>query len=346
MAANDDNSVALPVVRAAGDPFQRGRALGAHARAAIHAAVCRTAGFQALLPWRGTAVLRALEAAARARFPAYVAELEGLAAGAEWSFEEAFLWNCRGDLRALAETRVIGCTTLFDATPADYLIAHNEDGAPEFAGLGFMVDWQPSDGLAAWSFAYPGMLLGHSFAVNAKGLVQTINNIRANDARPGVPRQFVTRAILDCGDLDQALDVIVEGPRASGFHHGLGQAGDPRLFSVEAPASDFAVTRVQRRYAHANHLIDPRLKKVPQTITHSSASRQTHARTRFVDEGAAALDVLFDATGELPIHCRGRVGEDSYTLATALFRITDLGVHLDVVGDDPAAPTFRASIRP
>ncbi|MFW5680049.1 MAG: C45 family autoproteolytic acyltransferase/hydrolase, partial [Pseudomonadota bacterium] len=240
MAGNDDNSVALPVVRAAGDPFERGRALGLHARQAIHEAVRRTAGFQGLLRWRGAPELAALEAAARARFPAYVAEVEGLASGADWSFEEAFLWNCRGDLRSLDDTKVIGCTTLFDATPANYLIAHNEDGAPEFAEAGFMVDWRPSEGLAAWSFAYPGMLLGHSFAVNAKGLVQTINNIRANDAQPGVPRHFVTRAILDCADLDEALDLIVDGPRASGFHHGLAQAGDPRILSVEAPASDFA----------------------------------------------------------------------------------------------------------
>ncbi len=342
----DANPPPLATVPAAGTPFDRGAALGAHAKGAIHDGVRRAESFQALLEWRGSPLLAALEQAARQRFPAYMVELDGLAAGAEWAFEEALIWNCRGDLRTAADSNPIGCTTLFDATPGNYLIAHNEDGAPELAGRGFMVDWRPDDGLAAWSYAYPGLLVGNSFAVNERGLVQTINNLRANDAQPGVPRHLVARAILDARDLDVALDLLVEGPRASGYHHGLAQAGDPRILAVEAPASDFAVRRVQGRYAHANHLIDPRLKKVPQTVSPSSAARQQRAGARFVDAGEPAVEVLFDGQGVLPIHCRGRVGEDSYTLATAVFRITDLGVHLDVLGDDPASPWFQASVRP
>ncbi len=346
MTRLDDGSTPLSIVRAGGTAYDRGAALGNHGRRGIHEGVRRAPSFQALLTWRGSALLAALEQAARERFPAYVTELEGLAQAAEWPFEEALIWNCRGDLRAATDAAPDSCTTLFDATPNNYLVAHNEDGAPELAGFGVMVDWQPDDGLAAWSFAYPGMLVGNAFTVNARGLVQTINNLRANDARPGVPRQMITRAIVDAPDLDVALDLIVDGPRASGFHHGLAQSGDPRILAVEAPASDFAVHRVQRRYAHANHLIDPRLKKVPQTVSPSSAARQDRAYARFVEEGAAPLDVLFDREGELPIHCRGRAGEDSYTLATALFRVTDLGVHLDVLGDDPATPLFQASVRP
>jgi len=340
------SSVALPVVDAAGNPFAIGAALRRHARAAIHTQVRRLPEFRALLAWLGDPYLGELEAAARRFAPAHVAEIEGLAEGAEWSFAEAFVWNAKGDLRAAGAPPGHGCTTLIAVEDDVRLIAHNEDGAPAHRDDGFMVRCRPDAGLAFTSFAYPGLICGNSFAVNERGLVQTLNNVRGLDGRPGVPRQLVARAILDCAGLDAALALLEGWPRASGYHHGLAQAGDARLLAVEAPASGTAVRRVADRHAHANHLIEPALAAVPQIVTASSAARQERAEQRLVQERAAPLDVLLDGSGERSVHGRARGAEDSWTLATALFRVTDTAVALDVVQGAADASVFAERLCP
>lgn len=336
----------LPVVEAAGTPFELGHALGRHARAAIHAQVRGLAEFRALLPWRGHPYTRELETVARRVAPAYVGEIEGLAAGADWAFDEAFLWNAKGDLRAAREPPGHGCTTLFEHAGEVRRIAHNEDGAAAHRDDVFMVRARPEEGLAFTSFAYPGLICGNSFAVNDRGVVQTLDNLRARDGRVGVPRQLVARAILDCAGLDGALALLRGWTRASGYHHGLAQVGDHRLLAIEAPASGVGALAVADRYAHANHLIDGELETVPQVVSASSAARQERAERRFVAERADALDVLLDEGGERAIHGRGTGTEDSWTLATARFEIGPDAVVLHVHQGDPAQPVFTTTVRP
>ncbi len=327
----------LAQIEARGSPFDVGAALGRHAARAIHEQVRALPEFRRLLPWRDDPRLRALEATARHWAPAYLAEVEGLAAGAEWPFAEAWLWNCKGDLRAAGDPPGRGCTTLLSVNTDGGLIAHNEDGAPAHRDDGFVVRCSPDYGVGFWSFCYPGLICGNSFAVNDRCLVQTLNNVRALDGRAGVPRQLVARAILDSHDLDEALNLLRTWPRASGYHHALAQAGDPRVFAVEAPASGVAVRSVERRLAHANHLIEPAFAQVPQIVTASSAARQARATASFVDARGDALGVLLDGSGERPVHCRGGADDDSWTLATAVFAIDRTGVKLAVHQGSPTA---------
>lgn len=331
----------LAVVEVGGAPYEIGHALGRHAARAIHEQVRELDEFKALLPWRGHPYTTELEAAARRRTPAYVAEIEGLAAGADWPFAEAFLWNAKGDLRAAGGPPGHGCTTLFAVEADARWIIHNEDGAQAHRDDVFIVRAQPEQGLAFTSFAYPGLICGNSFAVNAYGVVQALNNVRARDGRVGVPRQLVARALLDCAGLDGPLAILRGWTRASGYHHGLAQAGDPRLLAIEAPASGVAATLVGDRYAHANHLIAPDFAGLRQVVTASSARRQEHAAAGFVEQRADALDVLFDDA----VHGRGGGADDSWTLATARFRVDAETVHLEVFRGEPGAPVFTETVR-
>ena len=124
-------------VRAKGDAFAIGHALGKASAEALVTRVFATEEYRALdTQWRGSDYLGQLEAAARTSYPAYLREIEGIVAGAGQDFETVFLWNCRGDLRlpadvspAVAEAATSGCTTIQtpakDGAPA--IIAHNED---------------------------------------------------------------------------------------------------------------------------------------------------------------------------------------------------------------------------
>ncbi len=321
-------------VTAEGDAFSIGMALGEAAAQNIRERVFITEEFQALkVRWLGSDYLQHLEDAARAAYPRYLQEIEGIAAGANQNFETMFLWNCRGDLRlpdgVSPETLLraaSGCTSVMvpatDTTPA--IIAHNEDGAAEFLGHCFWVDVTPDDGPAFQSFMYPGMLPGHTFGVNANGLVQTINNIRVHDLKPGIPRHIITRAVLGSENLGAALDILGRTDRASGFHHNLGQCdrdktGSQRLVSVEAPASGCHVKEITAPSAHANHLVADLFAETAQEITGSSRDRQDCAE-KMAEEGASPEAILFER--ETPVYRANDAGDDySQTLSTAVFKV-------------------------
>ena len=315
----------METITARGDAFAVGRAIGRRGGQSVRDAVFNTAEFRALKPWLGSDRLEALKAATLRAFPRHMREIEGIAHGAGLPVDEIFLWNCRGDLRdpdsALDDT---GCTTvLLPGEPA--VIGHNEDGGEALAGLCFLCEAEPDEGPGFTAFCYPGMLPGHAFGVNELGLVQTINNIRPHDLTVGVPRHVISRAVLDCRDLDQAVALLQRTDRAAGFHHALGQAG--RLLSVEAPASGCTVVEAQRPMAHANHLISGAYDGLAQDCQPSSVARQARADILIAAGALEAGDpfaVLYDReNAALPILRDGNeAGNDGYTLATALYKIT------------------------
>ena len=346
----------LPTLTAHGDAHAIGRALGEASAAALREVVPAIGRFQALMrEWRGTERLRALEAAARASWPRYVREIEGIAHGAGVAFETVFLWNCRGDLPESGcgthRGSAAGCTTVAvpqrEGRPG--LVAHNEDDEPELHGHCRIVDVRPDDGPGFVSFYSPGLIPGHTFAVNRAGLVQAVSDVRPEARAIGVPRHLVCRAVLDCTELDDAVGCIRDTVRASGFHHSLARAGDRRLLSVEAPASGCEVVEVGAPWVHANHLLHERFAHTPQTIAASSRSRQARAEALIaggaLDEGDP-LCVLGDVGGRLPIRRREKdSGDAGFTLATAVFRIAEGGVDYEVFDDLMRPPVHRGEVR-
>ncbi len=323
----------IVTVRASGDPFDIGAALGRAGAEALRQRVFATEEYRTLdARWRGSSRMAELEAASRAVYPRYVREIEGIAEGAGQSFETLFLWNCRGDLRlpeglspAAQAAAASGCTTLEIPAEGDgpAIIAHNEDGDAKLLGACLWVEVE-AEGEPAWkSFMYPGMLCGHTFGANDAGVVQTINNIRANDLQPGIPRQIVCRAILAARSLEDALDVLRRTDRASGFHHNLGEARTRRVVSVEAPASGCDVREVEAPMAHANHLLRPAFEGLAQTVTVSSRTRQAAADRHLAagDLAGGPEAILFDR--DSPIHVDQSLHDDySQTLATVVFRMS------------------------
>ena len=350
-----------------GDAYAIGHALGAASARALRDVVPAADRFQALLrEWRGTDRVRALEAAARAFRPRYVREIEGIAGGAGLPFETVFLWNCRGDLPGAGDeprragVAAVGSTTV--AIPRGggdrAVVAHNEDGEPGLHGHCLVVDVRPDGAPGFVGFCSPGLLPGHAFAVNRAGLVQTVDDVRAEDRAVGAPRHLVCRAVLDSTCLDDAVACIRGAARASGVHHTLAQAGDARLLSVEAPASGCSVVEAGAPYAHANHLVHERLAHAPQRAGSSSrqradpSSRSRQARAEAltaggVVDGGDPLCVLGDVGADLPIRRReSDAGDPGFTLATAVFRIGGTGVAWEVFDELVHPPVHRGEVRP
>lgn len=316
----------LQFLKLGGSPYDIGLELGRFGRDAVHQRLCPLPLWQSLAALAESDVAKTMQAQVVEAFPRIWEEIRGLADGLELPVEEVFLWNCRGDF--VRPQSVDGCTTVFGPTAEGWLIAHNEDGLPSLDGGCGLLQATPEAGMAFTSYVYPGSIPGHTFAVNAAGLVSTVNNIRPTAIPAGLPRQVLARAVLDCDSLEAAVAVLSHGGRAGAFHHTLGQVGSNRLLSVEACSSGVAVREVRRPGGHSNHLLDARLDAAGQRITGSSGSRQRRVEMLLGDEAGLldevrALAILRDdADPELPIYRRAEDDpDDENTLATAVFRI-------------------------
>ncbi|SMG56043.1 C45 family autoproteolytic acyltransferase/hydolase [Paraburkholderia susongensis] len=332
MASKQD----ISFFQVSGEPYDIGYQLGAIARPVFADYMAQSAAWQAVRRWRGDPFVQTLRDAARAHFPALLAELDGMAAGLGWAAEDVFLWNCRGELIHNAPD---GCTTLAAIEGGTRFIAHNEDGDPFLRERCAMVEVQAKGQPGFVSFYYPGSLPGHTFAANRAGIAQAINNLRIRTPAAGVPRMILARAVLDAGSLGEALHILRGVPSASGFHHTLGSAGDARLFSVEASARRCSVQEVSKLSGHANHMIHPGCEAEAQIVTESSRDRQSRVNALLPAlagatqlQPAALLEVLQDrAPAGLPIYRDDpHDPDDENTLATALFDIGSTGVSMKV----------------
>lgn len=330
---------ALKCYQLGGTPEAIGRQLGLLAAPIFNAYMAQSAAWQAVSRWRGSVFAQQLRAEAQRHFPACVAELDAMAEALGWPAEDLFLWNCRGELIHRVPD---GCTTIAAPTPAGALIAHNEDGDPYLYGRCFLVDVQPDGKPGFVSFCYPGSLPGHTFAATRAGLVQTINNVRIREPRAGVPRMMLARAVLDAATLDEALALLRDTPRASGFHHTIGGAlaDGVRVHSVEATAQRCSITALNAPSGHANHLIHAGCESEAQIVTDSSRDRQIRLAELLPALGAqpggdALVGVLQDrAGGGLPIFRDDpHDPDDENTLATACFAIGAEGVGFGVWQD-------------
>jgi hypothetical protein len=328
----------------AGDPAEIGRALGEFAKPVFDAYMQQSAAWARLRQWRGTPFVAALRQIASEHFPAYVAELDAMAAALGWPADDLFLWNCRGELTHRAPD---GCTTLAAERSmggTGGVIAHNEDGDPHLKDKCMLVDVRPTGRPGFVSFYYPGSLPGHTFAVNRAGIAQAINNLRIVRTAPGVPRMILARAVLDAVSLDAAVATLRDAPRASGFHHTIGCAGEDRIFSIEATPNRCSIERVGgqdanvgRLSGHANHMVHRGHELELQVVTDSSRDRQTRLAELLPQLGDRSdnetlLRVLRDrAQTGLPIYRDDpHDPDDENTLATALMRTEHDGVAFEV----------------
>ncbi|CDX18769.1 Conserved hypothethical protein [Mesorhizobium sp. ORS 3324] len=314
----------LSFIDVAGSPYEVGAALGRFGRAAMHDHFRTSAAWRELTARRADPRIGTMATIVRERFPRYWAELQGLATGLELPFEDVFLWNCRGDIWAMAPD---GCTTV-QLPGSPHVIGHNEDGDPDFAGHCALAHVASAGGNPFTAFVYPGSLPGHTFAATSKGLVQTVNNIRPLAGGAGTPRMVLARAMLDAPDLDAAVALLRSAPRAGAFHLTLAQVGDERLLSVEFTAQAVSADSVDAARVHSNHLIHADTGRVSQIVTGSSGVRQRRGelllgQTLDADPRGRALGILWDAADpELPIYRTDPADSDvENTLASAVFRV-------------------------
>ncbi|MFA5520536.1 MAG: C45 family peptidase [Castellaniella sp.] len=331
----------LTFTEIAGTPFQVGLALGRQTAQAMHD-LGETAQWHALMQWRSSEQSCAMQALVQERHPYIWDELQGLARGLELPAEDVFLWNCRGDL---LETGHEGGTTILQPGPDGPRISHNVDGPAAFDGHCGLAELRYEPGPSCAAFIAPGTLPGNAFAVTDSGLVMVATTIhtpvQARQSVAGLPRLVLTRALLSCNEIGQAIALLQTGPRAGGAHIGLAHRGAATLLSVEFTHDQVSIQALDNACLHADHLVHEALQALPQHISDSSRYRQIEGTALLTRPDADdALAILANRDNpDFPLY--RSAAEDSLTLATADIRVSTDAVTWDVHRRPHDPPCFR-----
>lgn len=191
------------------------------------------------------------------RYPQYIEELEGIAAGADVEFDDLAVLNAM-EAVTMDALHLSKCTSMAvnDERTADghVLIAHNEDWMPEDEADVYVIHAIPDGEPPFLAMTYGGLLPNVGF--NANGIAQCCDSVYPTDSRIGIPRVFVSRAVLAARTPAEAIERMLVPHRAAGYNHLLAhESGE--LYNVEVSARRFALLYASEgSLVHTNHYLD------------------------------------------------------------------------------------------
>jgi isopenicillin-N N-acyltransferase-like protein len=226
------------------------------------------------------------------------AELEGIARGADLSFEKLLALNGLTDFRdVLCWTGHLeafgGCTSAVvhgSATTDGHALGGQTwdlatDNMPHVIG----VHRQPTDGPETWSLTTTGCLT--LIGMNEHGVAVGTTNVRTTDARPGVMYLSILHRMLDARDAEGAAQVV-EGAHRSGAHFYWIVDGQGRVLTLECSA------RVAHREeltsgssVHTNHCLVPANIAEQGVLASPSSTGRLHRGTELLEGGAGDLSM-------------------------------------------------------
>lgn len=260
----------IPFVRVKGTHREIGRQIGEATREQVRHSIVSARDliketYTTLeLNWDGALIqARKYLPYAQERYPQYVDEMTGIAEGAGVSYEDLAVLNALEGVTmdALHLTKCTSMAVNEDRTADGHvLVAHNEDWLPNDEQDVFVVHVTPEHEPPFLAMSYGGLIPNVGF--NAYGIAQCCDTVYPSDSRIGIPRLFVSRAVLAARTLDDAISSTLVPHRAAGYNHLLAhEAGE--LYSVEVSARRFGILYGDEGYlVHTNHYLDPKMQAI------------------------------------------------------------------------------------
>ncbi len=214
---------------------------------------------------------------AQERYPKYVDELTGMAAGANVNLTELAVVNALEGV-TIDSLHLTKCTSLavneLHTVDGHVLVAHNEDWLPDDEPDVYLIHAKPDDEPAFLAASYGGLLPNIGF--NEEGIAQCCDSVYPNDSRIGIPRVIVSRAVLGSRTIGQAIRHMIVPLRAAGYNHLLvHESGE--MYNVEVSARAFDILYGLEGYlAHTNHYLSPKMEAIE-----ANSEEIIHARVRY-----------------------------------------------------------------
>jgi isopenicillin-N N-acyltransferase-like protein len=216
---------------------------------------------------------------AQERFPQYVEEMYGISEGANVEFDDVGVLNAL-EAVTMDALHLSKCTSIAvsETNTADghVLVAHNEDWIPEDEPDVYLIHAEPDDEPPFLAMTYGALLPNIGF--NAYGIAQCCDSVYPSDSRIGIPRLFVSRAVLAAKTPGDAIRRALIPRRAAGYNHLLvHESGE--IYSVEVSARKFAIIYAHDGYmVHTNHYLDTNMQSVEYEPDELVATRVRYFR--------------------------------------------------------------------
>jgi len=308
----------LPVLHARGDGKELGRFVGEAMRLLIQKRVEQQAWLHEAKAKYESGALRpvvdSLASAGRTAFPQLWEEMEGMAHGSQVEFLYILLINLQREMRyfvpedserAKYVKKVVSpdmnCTDVFYKGSEGWWLCHNEDGG-DAADMHFLFMLQVKGNHGTFTgLTYAGELPSSAFGYNSSGLVFTMDGLSPVHLDPGgVPRNFVSRKLMEAKTMDEALCIVTEARHSVGHNYNIVSVaqGEFSAVSVEtAPRGLFSIqTLVDECFFHANRYLRVTTPQIPNP---SSEHREMRVQELLpVNRLDALLAILADQEDE------------------------------------------------
>lgn len=350
----------VPIVHVQGSHYQMGRQVGEDRREVIRLTLDTYRGlFKSeaerlqIYSW-GEAILHARKYLpfAEESVPQYVEELRGIADGAGLEFNDLLVLNC---MEAITEDALHrGCTSLAAApeltADGSLLVGHTEDWLPEDFESVYLIHAQPHDEPAFLAITYGGLLPNIGF--NQHGIAQCCDSVYPNDARIGVPRIFVSRAVLAATTLSGAIQAALNRRRAAGYNHLIAHASG-EIYNLEASAREFElIYAMDGLVAHTNHYLSRPMRAIerdsdeliPSRVRYNRAIRLLHSQQGQISR--QSIQALLSDHVNFPESICNHVSIDDYpldrqqTIAALVMDLTNFT--MDVAWGTPCCSEFHS----
>jgi isopenicillin-N N-acyltransferase-like protein len=360
------------VVRAVGDPADRGRQLGRQLGDLIE----RSIGFyHRYIERRGIPsaelqdFLNPYLDAAEHHLPELAAMVKGMAEGAMVPVWELFAVNAFEELEALLEPRQdhlsflkrdVGyseppdpqpfrrhlperCSSFTVTGPGVTLMGHNEQWLAGDAGNVAVVIEVPTDGSPALASPTVVCCLA-SVGMNEFRGAQAIQSLMAADDGVGVPRVMVSRQSLEAADRVDAVRRARLAGRAGGYGHVFAFPGGD-AFMVETTGQTGAL--LEGPGPHTNHYLHPDLASLAPEASPGSVSRYERMLTLIEERRPSTPDEVMEVLSDhasapqaICLHPDEREGDEAATIVFSMVCDVEAG-RMWVADGNPCTAPFE-----
>ena len=259
----------LLLIEASGSHYEIGFTVGRHAKSRLISSIN---SYRTILPGEGWDKAWELPGeyleAASETYPHLVEELQGMADGSDIKFSDLFFLNSLEEVMELNSPKA--CSTAAISSSKGAWLGHNEDWYTADTDSIIAIYAKPKGKPAFISVTAAPYL--SAVGVNEAGLSQGINSLLPNDCRTGIPRVFVSRAVLEAETIDDAIKAATPGNRAGGYNHLLAHASGT-ICNLETSAISYDHLPGDYFIYHTNHYTSPGMKKFEKEAGASSLNR-------------------------------------------------------------------------
>jgi isopenicillin-N N-acyltransferase like protein len=260
-------------------------------------------------------------------FPAYLEELNGLAAGSSLPLEDILLL---GSEETILNSCANNCTTFaYDGTQG-VVLGHNEDWAPGYEDKLYVVKATPSKGAAYISLAYLGCLGGSSVALNEYGIAFSGNSL-LDGSKPGVPKNIILRSQIEAKNIKEFGQLATFNLRAVP-NHSMAVDKKGQIASVEVGLKEKSVYYTSGPYVHTNHVIHKKMMHLESSSAANSIARYRTAKALLATrkrDNQLAKEILRSHAGQpcpICIHPQADNDSDSQTVASAIVNLAEMSL--------------------